>query len=300
MQFSIIIPTYNRAELIQPTLDSVLSQTYEGWECIVVDDGSTDHTAELIRSYTEKDERFRYIYQENAERSAARNNGIRNAKGEWICFLDSDDLYQENYLMELTTFIKSNSVTNGMIISDFIILNDNYSSKPRQTKLNGNIYDFLYLNPVSTSRVCVHKFVLNTFNFKEDVYDGEDTILWVSIASQFDIYFLNKPLIKYRIHDQNSVIKSSGSSINRLYGITDFFNTELSGGISRKVKKKVVSETKFKIAEYYQIKGKYIRAFYFSLMAIFTQWNHEQRKIRFFFILNLLPGFSFVWKKFKQ
>jgi glycosyltransferase involved in cell wall biosynthesis len=91
--FSIIIPSYNRAALIIETLNSVCSQTFQNWECIVVDDGSTDTTRDVIEALSIQDDRIRYIYQDNAERSNARNNGIRNAKGEWICFLDSDDAF---------------------------------------------------------------------------------------------------------------------------------------------------------------------------------------------------------------
>ena len=94
--FSIIIPSYNRAHVLPVTIKSVLHQTYKNWELIIVDDGSIDNTKEVVEKIN--DTRVRYIYQENAERSAARNNGIRNAKGDWICFLDSDDSYKKNHL----------------------------------------------------------------------------------------------------------------------------------------------------------------------------------------------------------
>jgi glycosyltransferase involved in cell wall biosynthesis len=87
--FSIILPTYNRASFISKAIESVIDQLYNKWELIILDDGSTDNTKEIVLSFN--DDRIRYIYQENKERSAARNNGIRNAKGEYICFLDSDD-----------------------------------------------------------------------------------------------------------------------------------------------------------------------------------------------------------------
>ncbi|MFI8378746.1 glycosyltransferase family 2 protein [Leeuwenhoekiella sp. NPDC079379] len=92
---SIIIPTYNRAHLIGETLDSVLVQTYENWECIVVDDGSTDETAELLASYVQKDSRFQY-HRRPSKRpkgaNACRNYGFELSKGEFIQWLDSDDL----------------------------------------------------------------------------------------------------------------------------------------------------------------------------------------------------------------
>lgn len=94
--FSIILPTYNRAKLLTRSIDSVLRQTFTNWELIVIDDGSTDNTKSIVRKIYDK--RIKYFYQENQERSVARNNGIAKAKGLYICFLDSDDFYLPNHL----------------------------------------------------------------------------------------------------------------------------------------------------------------------------------------------------------
>jgi glycosyltransferase involved in cell wall biosynthesis len=90
---SVVIPTHNRKDFIGETVDSVLAQTYTDLEVIVVDDGSTDGTGDYMRSRYADDARVRYIWQENAERSAARNRGIDEARGEFVAFLDSDDLW---------------------------------------------------------------------------------------------------------------------------------------------------------------------------------------------------------------
>lgn len=97
--FSIIVPTYNRANTLRLPIDSIISQTYTNWELIIVDDGSTDNTKEIIDGYN--DQRIRYVWQENQERSVARNHGIRLAKGEWLCFQDSDDEYLPAHLQVL-------------------------------------------------------------------------------------------------------------------------------------------------------------------------------------------------------
>ena len=94
--FSVIIPAYNAEAFIRNSICSVLAQTVEDFEIVVVDDGSIDHTAAKIKSID--DFRIRYIYQENAGVSAARNTGIQNARGEYICFLDADDLWKQNHL----------------------------------------------------------------------------------------------------------------------------------------------------------------------------------------------------------
>ncbi len=88
---SVIIPTYNRANFLGEAIESVLSQTYKNLEVIIIDDGSTDDTRQLIEKYTDK--RIIYLYQEHGGTSAARNKGIQEAKGEYIAFLDSDDIW---------------------------------------------------------------------------------------------------------------------------------------------------------------------------------------------------------------
>ena len=95
---SVIIPAYNAEQFLDETLESVLSQTYENWECIIVNDGSTDNTESIAKKWCEKDARFCYFYKENSGVSDTRNLGIKEARGEYIAFLDADDLYMPNFL----------------------------------------------------------------------------------------------------------------------------------------------------------------------------------------------------------
>ena len=95
---SVVIPAYNAEQFLDETLESVLSQTYENWECIIVNDGSTDNTESVAKKWCEKDARFRYFYKENSGASDTRNLGIKEARGEYIAFLDADDLYMPNFL----------------------------------------------------------------------------------------------------------------------------------------------------------------------------------------------------------
>ena len=95
---SVVIPAYNAGQFLDETLESVLSQTYENWECIIVNDGSTDKTEFIAKKWCEKDARFRYFYKENSGASDTRNLGIKEARGEYIAFLDADDLYMPNFL----------------------------------------------------------------------------------------------------------------------------------------------------------------------------------------------------------
>lgn len=105
---SVVVPTYNYGRLIGETLDCLLAQTYAHWECIVVDDGSTDDTAQVVARYSERDARFIFLRQENARQAAAKNNGLRNSSGEHVQFLDADDLIEPEKLERHVSFLEAN------------------------------------------------------------------------------------------------------------------------------------------------------------------------------------------------
>lgn len=299
-RFSIIIPTYNRAALIKETIQSVRNQSFSDWECIVVDDGSTDTTRKVIENINKEDARVRCIYQDNAERSAARNNGIRNANGEYICFLDSDDVFNPYYLEKLNNFINTQNDKKCLIISNFSTWDGIITKQVETPNLSEPISDWLFQYPVSPSRVCAHRSIFDEFNFREEICIVEDTVLWVSISTKFPIVHFKEHLILYREHEFNSVNANSGSCFKRYEGMKLFFHHPLSNSVSSSMKKKMLSETEFRIAEYYQYHHKKLKAAQYALKSLFTQWNHEQRKMRLFFILNSIPVFSFVWIKYKR
>jgi glycosyltransferase involved in cell wall biosynthesis len=117
--FSVVIPTYNRADFIGIAIKSVVNQSFRNWELIVVDDGSTDNTREVVYSF--KDDRIKYHFQENQELNAARNKGIMLAKGDFITFLDDDDYYLSDYLSQSKTLIDDNGFKTGIYRSGVII-----------------------------------------------------------------------------------------------------------------------------------------------------------------------------------
>lgn len=103
---SIITPCYNGAKYIGQTIDAVLAQTYQNWEMLIIDDGSKDNSADIVREYAAKDSRIRLLQQANAGSAAARNNGIREANGQYIALLDADDLWFPEFLATQTAFMK--------------------------------------------------------------------------------------------------------------------------------------------------------------------------------------------------
>lgn len=124
MSVSVIIPTYNRAHLICEAIDSVINQTYQDFEIIVVDDGSTDETSEVLKKYRDE---IIYVKQENKGPGAARNRGLAHAEGSYIAFLDSDDIWF-NYKLELQMAIMEKLSQIGFLCSDFCILKDSGKS----------------------------------------------------------------------------------------------------------------------------------------------------------------------------
>ena len=122
--FSIIIPAYNRAFILPETIRSIQDQSYSNWEVIVVDDGSKDNTRELIESLSLKDNRIRYVFQQNAERSVARNNGADHALGNYLMFLDSDDKYAAGHLEKLKAFITEKQEPVALFFSNLSYLHE--------------------------------------------------------------------------------------------------------------------------------------------------------------------------------
>lgn len=107
---SIVVPCYNQAQFLDECLQSVIDQTYQNWECIIVNDGSLDNTEEIAKQWIQKDARFLYLHKENGGVSSARNFGIERANGEWILPLDGDDVIGNDYLNFATKELKNNDI----------------------------------------------------------------------------------------------------------------------------------------------------------------------------------------------
>jgi glycosyltransferase involved in cell wall biosynthesis len=167
--FSIVIPTYNRAHLISPTIESVLQQEFSDFELLVIDDGSTDNTRALIEGYQRKDTRVHYYFKQNNERGAARNFGIGKSKGEFIVFLDSDDILRENHLKVLHTAARSNPKIN-FIAAKYDILLDGKFKENELASLREGFYGInlvLEGNPFSCN-FCVRRENPNLILFREE------------------------------------------------------------------------------------------------------------------------------------
>lgn len=294
--FSIIIPTYNRAYILEETLAYIQKQEFTNWECIIVDDGSTDETKKVVQRLIQDDHRIKYIYQNNAERSVARNNGAKNAKGDYLIFLDSDDAFAPNYLKELQLYLVSNNNPKALIVSDFCTWDGEKKEIVTYPTLGSNASEWLFDYPVSPSRACVHHEIFQEFKFRKDIVIVEDSVLWVSIATKYPVLHFRQPLVWYRVHDGNSVDPSTNSAIKRLAGLKLFFNDELSKNLNVQFKRKIFSDCYFSIAQYYQFKGQKLDCFFNLLKSLKQQFRHPQTKAKIFMMISLLPFFENFWK----
>jgi len=192
---SVIIPTYNRASWLRGAIDSVLDQTFADFELIVVDDGSTDNTKEIVADYGDK---IRYFYQPNKGPSAARNTGIGQAKADLICFLDSDDRWIKNKLQTQVEFIRQNPLTKISYTNEIWIRNGKrVNQKKVHQKYSGWIYQkCLPLCIISPSSVMIHRDVFDKVGlFDENLLVCEDYDLWLRISCRYPIFFIDQSLI---------------------------------------------------------------------------------------------------------
>lgn len=297
--FSIIIPAYNREKLISATIQSVIDQTFTDWECIVVDDGSTDGTKDVIKGLIEKDSRIRYIYQENAERSAARNNGINNARGEYICFLDSDDFYLDSHLQQLWTKIKSNKLS--LIITDYI------ESKNGNDKLiiSKSIVEFestlqyVFLSGIIPARVCGNSTIFKKYKFDEDITIVEDSILWARIVQEYPILELKQATVKYSIHDSNSINLNSKNAIKKLNGLRILKRRYILiwKQLSLYDRLKIISDAKFKIAQSYFFENKRTKGVFWTFNSLITLGYDSNSKHR---IYTLFAALFFLKNEYQK
>ncbi len=220
---STIIPAYNAQDFIAETIESALAQTYADHEIIVVDDGSTDRTCEIVDAYRDK---VRLIRQENAGPAAARNRGVQESTGEWIAFLDADDLWYEN---KLTTQIQRAGETGALFVyANRISIGDcEHVSKLQSDAVElveGDIFTKLLVgNVITLSSVLLRKDVfVEAGGFNEDLSlkAVEDWELWLRISEKHEIALCREPLLEYRFHT-DGISRSVATMEQNLFNVLE-------------------------------------------------------------------------------
>jgi len=214
-KFSIIIPLYNKANHIKDTLNTVFKQTFTDYEIIIVNDGSTDDSLQVVSDL--KDERIKLFNIKNQGVSAARNFAMLQAKGEYFAFLDADDVWLPNHLEELNKLI-THYPGCGMYCSNYEFDYGNFKTAPKFPTLpkdknwNGIIEDYFeasLTNRISwTSAIAIPKSILTTIGgFNTQLTHGEDTEYWSRIALKHKIAFTKKVSAIYKLDGANRACK---------------------------------------------------------------------------------------------
>jgi len=217
---SVIIPVYNRVNLIDRSINSVISQTYPINEIIVIDDGSNDGTYDLIKRNFPQ---VSLQYQENKGVSNARNIGIKLAKSKWIAFLDSDDEWLPKKVEEQINLLKTN-FSFKICHTDEVWIRNQVRVNPmkKHRKYGGDIYNkCLPLCVISPSSIIIHKDIFNDVGlFDEELPVCEDYDMWLRICSKYSVLFLDQKLInKYGGHDDQLSKKYWGMDRFRLIAL---------------------------------------------------------------------------------
>jgi len=253
--FSIIIPLFNKENFIQNTLTSVLNQTCNDFEIIIVNDGSTDKSEEKVLSF--KDPRIRYFFKENDGVSTARNFGIEKAKSNYITFIDADDYWYPDFLQEMFGYI--NKFPEQKVFSAAIEIETSKKTIPSSYSIakTGNYEIVTYFEAsvketvICTSCAVFHKSVFEkTGSFDINLKSGEDTDMWIRIGLNYPILFVWKILARYR-YDPKSLSKNHKTSINSFdyskYAILEKTNPSLKkfldlNRFSLAIKSKLIGE----------------------------------------------------------
>ncbi|SFQ46675.1 glycosyltransferase family 2 protein [Hymenobacter arizonensis] len=276
---SIIMPAYNAANFIAESIVSVLAQTYSNWELIVVDDGSTDNTCDIVKGYSIQDPRIKYLYQENSRQGRARNNGIASSTGEYIAFLDSDDVWLPGKLLLQVQEIEKWQV--DLVFADSYIFSDAFDptaiqdyflprlrTVPRTFHGEEGLALFLNTNRIPILTVLTKRSaVLSVGGFSENqlVQNAEDYHLWLKmLLSGFTLVGLDCVVAAYRQHS-SSVSESDGQNLKQaveakvdLMELYPAQKSIIASSIRRTMLLSLEQVGKYKDADYYDTVDRYL------------------------------------------
>ena len=226
LKMSIIVPCYNQAQYLDECLESVLNQTYQEWECIVVNDGSSDNTDEIALQWTKKNTRFKYIKKENGGLSSARNSGIKNAVGKYILPLDADDKISFDYVSEAMKIINENPKTTLVYCKAWLFgTEEGFWNLPEY-----NYCNLLFNNNIFCSAVYKKEDWIKAGGYDENMKAGlEDWDFWLRILNK-DSIVVKLPLIGFFYRKkQVSMINNIINDKQKYRNITNYiFNKQIN------------------------------------------------------------------------
>ncbi|MCF6276338.1 MAG: glycosyltransferase [Candidatus Magasanikbacteria bacterium] len=207
-KISIIMINYNRTEYIKEAIQSVLDQSLKDWELVIVDDGSTDSSENIIKSFSEKDDRIVYFKnEENLGIVYSRNKTLKNSKADLVAVLDSDDIWVDNFKLEKQVG-KFKENKNLVLVGGGVIEIDK-NGKEKKRYLNPNSDEkirknILFKNPFAHSSVMFKKSIVEGVGGYNNLEIGEDYDLWLRLGKEGKFLNLDDYLVKYRVHSKNT------------------------------------------------------------------------------------------------
>lgn len=257
---TVVIPVYNSEKYISSAIESVLTQTYQNFEIIIINDGSTDNTKRVIESFN--DSRIKYIEQKNAGPAAARNKGLENAIGEYIAFLDADDLWKPEKLELQINVFKGHddicltySALEVLSSENILIELHSFKNYKRMDLVKFLLFDHIAIMPA----VMIKKTYLDEVGyFNPGLYTGEDWDLWLRLALKANFFYTDKILVT-RYRPITSITNSIDYSITKkchLEVCDNFFNIYCKDKEIQKLKKQAYSFLYYDLSRIYFYKDK--------------------------------------------
>lgn len=200
--FSVIIPTHNRAHLLTVAIKSVIQQRYPNWELLVIDDGSSDNTNMVVSSFAQKDKRIKYFFQQHQERSTARNKGIEEAHGEYICFLDDDDYYLDHHLLMFHEYLEKKNFPIVILRVGFLKKEGKTLSKTQvfEEERDINPVRFAAFNFCGVWSLCIPCKCLEQDSFPPRYRHWQDTHLILRLLAKYSFHQIRAYSYIYVIH----------------------------------------------------------------------------------------------------
>jgi teichuronic acid biosynthesis glycosyltransferase TuaG len=243
---SIVMPAYNSEKYIEDAINSVLAQTYKGWELLVLDDGSTDGTKQIVENICKMNSRVKYIKnKKNLGVSATRNKGVKLSNGEWIAFLDSDDMWEPSKLQKQIDFCTKNVADFVFTGSSFINEKGHHFKGVFEVPAEVSYKKLRNHNVISCSSVLISKKYLKSIHMEKDEIH-EDYAVWLKILKTGVIaYGINESLLIYRI-SRNSKSGNKLKTIVKTYKVYKFVGINSIGSIYFTIRHLLASLLKYK------------------------------------------------------
>ena len=310
---SIKMPSYNHERYIAEAIESVLNQTVKDFELIIIDDGSTDKSRDIIEDFKRKDERIKAVFHtENKGIAETFNEAMRVAKGKYMAYISSDDIWIKDKLERQLVVLAKNE--NLIVWSDGEIINEKGVStgetfthlhRPPQKKKSGNIFEIL----LNGNFIFGSSFIALKKNLKDLTYCDRlkylnDWLFYIELAENYQFYFIEAPLAKYRIHEHNTNKDKIGYLLDAIK-----FKKIIINRYGNRISRKAKSEFYFQIGENYEELRHALNARLYVLRALITYplnldaryYFTKRLKTRYPYLALLFKKyFNFLWHRQKS